>query len=67
MNDLSSSEVLGGLDIDLDTQEKIFFVEYDTRVMEKYKLKTSYQHLEPEDSSLFEELDRVKLEFGYYF
>jgi len=67
MNDLSSSEVLGGLDIDLDTQEKIFFVEYDTRVFEKYKLKTSYQHLAPEDGSLFHELDRVKLEFGYYF
>ncbi|HIP46847.1 MAG TPA: hypothetical protein EYG95_04745 [Campylobacterales bacterium] len=67
MNDMSSSEVLGGIDIDLDTKEKIFFVEYDTRVFEKYKLKTSYQHLAPEDESLFKELDRVKLEFGYYF
>ena len=67
MNDLSSSEVLGGLDYDLDTKEKIFFVEYDTRVFEKYKLKTSYQHLEPEDESIFKKLDRVKLEFGYYF
>jgi len=67
MNDMSSSEVLGGIDYDLDTKEKIFFVEYDTRVFEKYKLKTSYQHLAPEDASVFKELDRVKLEFGYYF
>jgi hypothetical protein len=67
MNDLSSSEVLGGFDYDLDTKEKIFFVQYDTRVLEKYKLKTSYQHLEPEKESVFKRLDRVKLEFGYYF
>ena len=67
INDMSSSEVLGGIDYDLDTKEKIFFVEYDTRVLEKYKLKTSYQHLEPENESLFQKLDRVKLEFGYYF
>ena len=67
MNDLSSSEVLGGIDIDLDTKEKIYFVEYDTRVWEKYKLKASYQHLSPKDASVFESLDRVKLEFGYYF
>lgn len=67
MNDLSSSEVLGGLDIDLKTKEKIFFVEYDTRVWDKYKLKASYTHLAPEDESMFKELDKVKLEFGYYF
>ena len=67
MNDMSSSQVLGGVDIDLDTKEQIYFVEYDTRVFEKYKLKTSYQHLAPEDESVFQELDRVKLEFGYYF
>jgi hypothetical protein len=67
INDFSSSEVLGGLDYDLDTKEKIFFVEYDTRVFEKYKLKTSYQHLDPEEESVFKKLDKVKLEFGYYF
>jgi len=67
MNDLSSSEVLGGVDYDFDTKEKIFSVEYETRVWEKYKLKTSYQHLEPEKESVFDKLDRIKLEFGYYF
>ena len=67
LNDLDSSEVLGGLDVDLDNQEKIFFVEYQTRLLDSYKLKTSYQHLAPEDDSVFKELDRVKLEFGYYF
>ncbi len=67
LNDLDSSEVLGGLDVDLDNEEKIFFIEYETRLLDSYKLKTSYQHLAPEENSVFKELDRVKLEFGYYF
>lgn len=67
MNDLSSSEILGGLDIDLDTKEKMFFVEYETRVMQMYKLKTSYMHLAPKEDSLFQELDKLRLEFSYYF
>jgi hypothetical protein len=67
LNDHSSSQVLGGIDIDMDIKEQIYFVEYDTRLFDKYKLKTSYQHLEPEDESIFKRLDRVKLELGYYF
>ncbi|MCH9741012.1 MAG: hypothetical protein K0U38_09270 [Epsilonproteobacteria bacterium] len=67
MNDMSDSEILGGVSIDRDTREKIFFVEYDTRLFEKYKLGLSYQHLAPKDGSVFKELDRAMIEFGYYF
>jgi hypothetical protein len=67
INDTSSSEVLGGVDLDLDSDEKIYFVEYETRLFDKYKLKTSYQHLEADDESMFKDLDQLKLEFGYYF
>ncbi len=67
INDSSSSEVLGGLAVDRDNKEKIFFVEYETRLLEKYKLSLTYQHLSPKDDSSFEELDRAMVEFGYYF
>ena len=67
MNDSSSSEVLGGLAIDRDNHEKILSVEYNTRLYDTYKLGLTYQHLSPEDDSVFEELDRVMVEFGYYF
>lgn len=67
MNDLFSSELLGGVDIDLDNHEKIYTLKYDTRVYEKYKLQLSYLHLSPSESSVFQRLDRFKLEFGYYF
>jgi len=67
VNDISSSEVLGGLDIDLDTKEQILFVKYETRVLEKYKFKTSLTHLDAKEKSLFQDQDRAKVEFGYYF
>jgi hypothetical protein len=67
MNDGSGSSVLSGLAIDRDNQEKILFVEYDTRLQDKYKLGLSYQHLAPKQDSSFKELDRVMVELGYYF
>ena len=67
LNDISSSEILGGFDIDRHNQEKIFFVEYERRIDDKYKLEVSYQHLAPKKDSAFKELDNLKIEFGYYF
>jgi hypothetical protein len=67
LNDISSSEVLGGWDIDRHNREQLFFVEYDTRIEDKYKLGVSYQHLTPKEDSSFEKLDSVMVEFGYYF
>jgi hypothetical protein len=67
LNDISSSEVLGGWDIDRHNREQLFFVEYNTRIEDKYKLGVSYQHLTPKEDSSFEKLDSVMVEFGYYF
>ncbi|HHH19727.1 MAG TPA: hypothetical protein ENK86_04375 [Campylobacterales bacterium] len=67
MNDTSDSEILGGLSVDRENHEQILFVEYETRLMDRYKLKLNYQHLEPEEDSLFQKLDRGMVTFGYYF
>ena len=67
LNDGADSDILGGLAIDNDNHEKIFFIEYETRLMDKYKLAISYQHLIPKSSSTFQKLDSAKVEFGYYF
>jgi len=67
LNDGADSDVLGGVDIDRDNHEKIFFVEYNTRLYDKYKLGLSFQHLEPETGSTFKKLDAGKVEIGYYF
>jgi len=67
LNDSADSDILGGISIDQDNQEKMIFVEYNTRIFEKYKLGLSYQHLEPKSGSMFQELDSAMVEFGYYF
>ena len=67
VNDSSDSDVLGGISIDRDNQEKLVFVEYNTRLFEKYKLGLSYQHLEPKAGSVFRKLDSAQVKFGYYF
>jgi len=67
LNDGADSDLLGGLAIDRDNHEKILFIEYNTRLYNKYKLGLSYQHLSPENGSTFKELDRATLELGYYF
>ena len=67
VNDSADSDVLGGVAIDRKSKEKIIFMEYNTRLLEKYKLKLSYQHLSPKDNSTFKEIDSARVEFGYYF
>ena len=67
VNDSADSDVLAGVAIDRENKEKLIFAEYNTRLVEKYKLKLSYQHLAPEDGSTFQEVDVGKIEFGYYF
>jgi hypothetical protein len=67
INDQASSELLAGVDIDRDNQEKIYFLSVNTRILEQYKLKLSYQHLSPTQSSVFKKLDLFSIEFNYYF
>ena len=67
VNDSADSDVLAGVAIDRDNHEKLIFAEYNTRLLEQYKLKLSYQHLSPKEGSSFKEIDSVKMEFGYYF
>ena len=67
VNDSADSDVLGGISIDRDNQEKLIFVEYNTRLFDKYKLGLSYQHLAPKVGSTFQKLDSAMVEVGYYF
>ena len=67
VNDSADSDVLMGVTVDRDNHEKLIFGEYNTRLLEKYKLKLSYQHLTPKGGSSFQKVDLGKIEFGYYF
>ena len=67
MNDVGGSEVLGGMDLDFDNKEKIFFISYDTRVSDTFKLEFSYRHLRSDLDSLFQGFDHVKAKLNYYW
>ena len=66
-NDTASSEILAGVDLDLDKSEKIYFIKYDTRVLDKFKIQLQYQHLSPTHDSLFSKIDHAKVALSYYF
>ncbi len=66
-NDTASSEILAGVDFDLDESEKIYFLKYDTRVLDKFKTEVQYQHLSPSRNSLFSKTDHLKVAVSYYF
>jgi len=67
LNDSADSDLLAGVFLDQDNQEKLIFAELNTRLFGNYKLKLTYQHLSPEEGSTFQEVDLSKIEFGYYF
>ena len=67
LNDSADTDILGGLAVDEKTQEKLFLVEYNTRLDNRYKLGLAYQHLEPAEGSPIQPLDLAQVEFGYYF
>jgi len=66
-NDIESSEILAGLDIDRHNKEKVFFVDYDTRIDDKYKLGVSFQHFDAKQDSSFSDGNTIRVELGYYF
>lgn len=66
-NDMDSSEVLVGLDVDRHNKEKVLFVDYDTRIDDKYKLKVSFQHFDAKQDSSFSDGNTMRVELGYYF
>jgi len=67
LNDDGDSDLLGGVIMDQDNHEKIYALEYNTRLKDHYKLKLTFEHFTPKRDSLFPKEDRSSLSFGYYF
>lgn len=67
LNDSASSSLLAGYMIDLNDQENIFSLTYDTRYADKYKLNLKYQYNSPKRNSIMKDLQLFEIEFGYYF
>ncbi len=71
-NDADDAAIVGGVVLDLEYDEQSYYVEYETRVAETFKLKADYRYIEPSEDTLtafnlMGRHQRVSIKIGYYF
>ena len=71
-NDVSDSAVVGGGVFDLDYNEQVYYIQYDTRIFDTLKLNLDYRYIAPSQNyntafHLLGAHERFHLKLGYYF
>ena len=71
-NQGNDASVVGGVILDLDYDEQSYYLEYEARVAETFKLKLDYRYTEPSEDTatafkLMGRHQRLSLGLGYYF
>ncbi len=71
-NDVDDSSFIGGVIADLEYDEQVYYMEYETRLGESYKIKLDYRYIEPSTSNitayaLLKRHERLGLKVAYYF
>jgi len=71
-NDADDSSFIGGVIADLEYDEQAYYMEYETRLGDAYKLKLDYRYIEPSTSditayALLKCHERLGLKVAYYF
>lgn len=71
-NEGNDASLIGGVILDLDYDEQSYYLEYETRVAETFKLNLDYRYTEPSEDSLtafhlMGRHQRISLKLGYYF
>ncbi|MEA3374429.1 MAG: hypothetical protein U9Q62_12160 [Campylobacterota bacterium] len=71
-NDVDDASIVGGVVLDLEYDEQSYYVEYETRVAETFKLKADYRYIEPSEDTLtafnlMGRHQRISVKIGYYF
>lgn len=71
-NEGNDASVVGGVIFDLDYNEQSYYIEYEGRIAQTFKLNLDYRYIEPSKNSLtafnlMGRHQRVSLKLGYYF
>lgn len=71
-NEGNDANIIGGVILDLDYDEQSYYMEYETRVAETFKLNLDYRYIQPSKDTLtaFNLMglhQRISLKLGYYF
>ena len=66
------ASIIGGGIFDLDYAENVYYLEYNTRIADTYKINFDYRYIEPSknDPTVFNLMgrhQRISLKVGYYF
>ncbi|ADN08978.1 hypothetical protein [Sulfurimonas autotrophica] len=71
-NQGNDASIVGGGIFDLDYNEQVYYMEYQTRLMDTFKLNFDYRYISPSKNyntafKLMGAHERISLKLGYYF
>jgi len=71
-NQGNNASIVGGGIFDFDYNEQVYYMEYQTRLMDTFKLNFDYRYISPSknDNTAFNLMgvhERISLKLGYYF
>lgn len=68
----NAASIISGVILDLDYNEEVYYLEYETRVADTLKINFDYRYIEPSQTdqtafNLMGRHERISLKIGYYF
>lgn len=66
-NDINNSSAVGGVILDTQDKEENYYIEYQTRLNDMFKLKFDYRYFDSSDSKQEGRHQRAALNISYYF
>ncbi len=71
-NDVDNSSLIGGIIVDLDYDERVYYVEYESRFGDAVRLNFDYRYSDPSHKystayALLQQHERLGLRLSYYF
>ncbi len=71
-NEGNDASIVSGAILDLDYNEEVYYIEYESRIADTFKLKLDYRFIDPssKESTAFAKMgrhQRISANLGYYF
>jgi len=71
-NEGNDASIVGGVVLDFDYNEQAYYMQYESRIKEDFKIKFDYRYIEPSKDkltvyNLLKRHQRISLNLGYYF
>jgi len=72
LNEGNDASIIGGIIVDLDYHEQVYYIEYEGRIYDTFKLNMDYHFIKPSSDTLtayhlLGKHQRLSVKLGYYF